>query len=63
MKPALNVVETPFELETIEHKRLTTAKEVDKFFSEEQIATADALISKAEWETGHELELTPLESE
>ena len=61
MKPALNVVETPFELETIEHKRLTTSREVDKFFSEEQIETADALISKAEWEMGTELTLTPKE--
>lgn len=61
MKPALNVVETPFELETIEHQRHTVAKEVDKFFSEEQIATADALISKAEWDMGTELTLTPKE--
>jgi len=63
MKPALNVVETVYELETIEHQRLTTAKQVDKFFSKEQIETADALISKAEWELGTELTLTPMESE
>lgn len=61
MKPALNIVETPFELETPEHKRLTVAREVDKFFSEEQITTADALLSKAEWELGYELSIAPKE--
>lgn len=59
--PALKIVEdnTPYELETIEHRREAVAKEVDKFFTEEQIATADELLMRV----GHELTLAPKDGE